>query len=204
MSPTESVTHWIAQLQAGDEEAAQKLWEQYFQRLVALARCKLHGARRGAADEEDVALSALDSFYRGLGRGRFPRVRDRDNLWRLLVVITARKALNLKRQERARKRGGGAVAGESGLRLPDEETRTEAGIEHVVSREPTPEFAAQVAEEYQRLLDRLARSDLETVARWKMEGFTNDEIAAKLGCVPRTIERKLRVIRSLWEQETDR
>jgi hypothetical protein len=34
-----------------------------------------------------------------------------------------------------------------------------------------------------------------------MEGYTTEEIAAKLGYVPRTIERKLRLIRNLWENE---
>jgi len=39
------------------------------------------------------------------------------------------------------------------------------------------------------------------VALAKMEGYTNDEIAAQLECAPRTVERKLRLIRSLREAE---
>src|SRR5262245_17412849 len=112
MPPDESVTHWLNRLQAGDSAAAQKLWERYYQRLVSLARGKLQGTPRRAADEEDVVLSAFNSFFRGAAHGRFPRLDDRDNLWRLLVVITARKALNLARLERRRKRGGGAVLDE--------------------------------------------------------------------------------------------
>ena len=84
-----SVSHWIVQLKAGNQAAAQELWEDYFQRLVRLARRRLRGRSRRAADEEDVALSAFDSFCRGAEQGRFPRLTDRDNLWRLLVVITA-------------------------------------------------------------------------------------------------------------------
>ena len=67
---------------------------------------------RVAADEEDVALSAFDSFCRGAQRGRFPQLDDRDNLWRLLVVITSRKAVDLAQHEgppevrRRRARGG--------------------------------------------------------------------------------------------------
>jgi DNA-binding CsgD family transcriptional regulator len=34
-----------------------------------------------------------------------------------------------------------------------------------------------------------------------MEGYTTEEIAAKLGYVPRTIERKLRLIRAIWTRE---
>src|SRR5438874_1974030 len=62
MSPGTSVTDWLGRLRAGDRDAAQRLWERYFDQLVRLARGRLRGARRRAADEEDVALSALDSF----------------------------------------------------------------------------------------------------------------------------------------------
>src|SRR5205085_443432 len=78
MSSDGSVSHWIRQLQAGDHAAAQKLWEGYFHRLVGLARAKMRGVSRRAADEEDVALSAFDSFCRGAEQGRFPKLQDRD------------------------------------------------------------------------------------------------------------------------------
>jgi DNA-directed RNA polymerase specialized sigma24 family protein len=200
MSSAGSITHWIGKLKAGDHAAAQQLWERYFQRLVGLARKKLRGARRRAADEEDVALSAFDSFCRGAEQGRFPQLDDRHNLWRLLVVITARKALDLMQHERRQKRGGGAVRGESALLTPAGSSTSEAGIEQVLGREPTAAFAAQVAEECRRLLDRLSDPELRSVALWKMEGYTNAEIAAKLGCVTGTVERKLRVIRSIWDR----
>src|SRR5262249_10917971 len=82
-----SVTYWLQQLQAGDQTAAQELWNRYFGRLVSLARSKLRGASRRAADEEDVALSAFESFCRGAEQGRFPKLLDRENLWCLLAVI---------------------------------------------------------------------------------------------------------------------
>jgi hypothetical protein len=72
MQSEEPITAWVHQLQAGDAVAAQKLWEGYFGRLVRLARGKLQGTPRRAADEEDVALSAFDSFCRGLSRAAFP------------------------------------------------------------------------------------------------------------------------------------
>ena len=95
-------------LKAGDHAAAQVLWERYFDHLVRLARRRLAISRRtGAdADEEDAALSAFDSFCAGLAGGRFPRLEDRDDLWGLLVVITARKASAQADRRRAFKRGG--------------------------------------------------------------------------------------------------
>src|SRR5438067_4890181 len=155
MPSGESVSHWIGQLQAGDHAAAQKLWERYFQRLVGLARAKLQDLPRRAADEEDVALSAFASFCRGVEGGRFPQLLDRHDLWRLLVTITARKALRLARDQRCQKRGGGTVLDEAALGDRDNAAAEEAGIDQILGREPTPEFAAQVAEDCRLLLERL-------------------------------------------------
>src|SRR4051812_38496320 len=95
-----SVTLWLGALRAGDLDAAQPLWERYFARLVRLARARLHATPRADADEEDAALSAFDSFCDGAARGRLPRLADRDELWRLLVVLTARKAAAQARRRR--------------------------------------------------------------------------------------------------------
>jgi RNA polymerase sigma factor (sigma-70 family) len=189
MSSEGSVTRLIDLLQAGDAVAAQALWDRYFRLLVDLARRKLLRARPQGADEEDVALSAFASFCRRLKRGRFPALNDRDNLWKLLVVLTARKASHLVRDERRIKRGGGQMAG------ADHE------LEQVASEEPSPEFAAELAENCQRLLDLLGDAELRTIALSKMEGYTAEEIAGQLNCAPRTVERKLRRIRGLWEKE---
>jgi DNA-directed RNA polymerase specialized sigma24 family protein len=194
------VSDWLGRIKAGDEGAVQLLWERYFAQLVRLARDRLRGARRRAADEEDVALSAMGSFCRGAAAGRFPDLHDRAGLWALLVTITARKAGKLARDERRQKRGGGAVRGESAL-VPPGGSGEEAGWAAVLGREPSPAFACQVAEECGRLLDRLGDPQLRQVALWKLEGFTNAEIAGRLGCVETTVERKLRVIRSLWQEK---
>lgn len=200
MASSGSVTFWVGQLKDGDAAAAQKLWERYFHRLVGLARTKIHGAPRRMADEEDVALSAFDSFCRGAENGRFPRLTDRDDLWRLLVVITVRKALDHVIYERRQKRGGGAVLGESALLNWATSEDGVHGMEQVLGSEPTPVLAAQLAEEFSRLLDCLQDAQLRLIALWKMEGQTVDDIAQRLGCVPRTVERKLRLIRSLWAE----
>jgi DNA-directed RNA polymerase specialized sigma24 family protein len=199
MASDGSVTHWISLLKAGEHAAAQPLWEAYCRRLAGLARSKLRTAPRRAADEEDVALSAFDSFCRGAEQGRFPLLRDRNDLWHLLVVLTGRKALQLLRHECREKRGGGKVLPEADLETADDPG--EGALARVLGPEPTPEFAAQVAEELERLLGRLGDPALRSIALWKMEGYTHDEIAAKLGCVARTVERRLRVIRVLWGQE---
>src|SRR5262245_32060056 len=168
MSSEGSVTRWVTALKGGDKAAAQPLWERYYCQLVALARQKLQSARRREADEEDVVQNAFHSFFQGLARGRFPQLHDRDNLWRLLVVITARKALDQIAYQRRKRRGGGTASDET--RISSGATASdEAVLEQVVGEEPTPEFAAQVAEEYQRLLDSLSDDALRRVAVLKME-----------------------------------
>jgi DNA-directed RNA polymerase specialized sigma24 family protein len=195
-----SVTHWIRRLEAGEEGASQKLWEVYFRKLVELVHRRLRGVPRSAADEEDVALSTFDSFFRRAREGRFPRLADRNDLWQLLVLIAGRKAPDLARHERRERRGGGKVLHASAL--PGGE-----GSEHcalfadLIGREPEPVLVAQVVEEYARLLDRLGDDKLRAVAVWKLEGYTNAEIAVQLRRAPATVERKLRLIRDAWAKE---
>lgn len=195
-----SITRWIGELKAGDRAAVQPLWERYFDRLVRLARARLRASRRpaGIADEEDAALSAFDSFCHGVERGRFPDLGGRDDLWRLLVVITARKVLAHARSEARQKRGGGLVVAASDYGDGVAEADL---LDRVVGREPSPEFAAMVAEQYRRLLDALGDESLRQVAVARMEGFGNEEIARQLGCAKRTVARRLDLIRKTWRAE---
>jgi DNA-directed RNA polymerase specialized sigma24 family protein len=193
VDPEGSVTRWISQLKHGAPAAAEALWRAYFHRLVALARDRLRGTARRAADEEDVALAAFDSFYRRAERGQFPKLEGRDDLWKLLFVLTVRKAVDLARRE-ARQPGRGARGRSSG-------EQAELDLELLLGTEPTPEFAALVADKCRRLLERLGDEALRAVAVWKMEGQTNAAIAARLGCVESTVERKLQRIRDLWTRE---
>ena len=196
-----SVTHWLRLLQAGDHSAARPLWERYFQLLVARARASLRGAPCRAADEEDVALGAFDSFCRDAEKGRFPNLDDRHDLWRLLVLLTAGKVARLVRGEFRQKRGGGRVRSEADL-VGAGAAKGASMLEQVVGQEPTPEFAAHLAEECQQLLDKLGSDELRSIAVWKMEGYTVDEVAGKLGRSSRTVARKLQLIRGLWREES--
>ena len=190
-----SVTRWIELLKAGEGEAVQAVWERFFARVVHLARARL---RATGVDEEAVAASAFNSFCAAAMKGRFPRLDDRHDLWQLLLVLTARKAADLVNRERRLKRGGGGARGESALDGTPEDPEAGRGLEEVVGREPTPQFAAEVAEQCQLLLGALGDDALRAVAVWKMEGHSNPEIAAKLGCSLSSVERKLRLVRRIW------
>jgi DNA-directed RNA polymerase specialized sigma24 family protein len=194
MSADGSVTRWLDQLQLGDAAAVQQLWQRYFGRLVGLARRKLADSPRRVADEEDVALSAFDSFCRNAQQGRFPDLADRDGLWRLLVVLTARKAGHLRRDQARLKRGGAAQVEAGG---DDRDL-----LRDVLSREPDPAFAALAADQHRHLMSVMS-DDLRQVALLRMQGENVEEIAARLGYASRSIKRKLQLIRGLWERELD-
>jgi hypothetical protein len=165
--------------------------------MVQLARRKLHNSPRQAADEEDVALSAFDSFCRHAEQGHYPDLHDRNSLWRLLAIITARKVLHLQRDASRKKRGGNRRAWPCIGNLKIVDART------VLSREPDPEFAALMAEQCTCLLNGLKDYKLQHIALWRMEGYTVDEIAQKLKVVPRSVKRKLVVIRGIWQKHIE-
>ena len=188
----DAVSVWLGLLQAGDDNAVRPLWEQYFQRLVGLARTRLCHAPRRAADEEDVALSAFDSFCRNAKQGRFPDLTDREGLWCLLAAFTIRKATHHIRDADRLKRGGEAVVeGGSSVLL------------EVFGREPDPALAAEMAEECERLLAALGDDELKKLAILRMDGGTVDELAAAMNCAPRSVKRKLQLIRSIWKREAN-
>src|SRR3954470_7661301 len=115
MSAEESVTCWLRQLEARDQEAARLLWQRYYRELVELARARLGQTPRRTADEEDIALSVLRGLYEGAARGQFVAVVNRQALWQLLATITIRKVIDHQRRLKKQKRGGGRVRGESVL-----------------------------------------------------------------------------------------
>lgn len=200
MDDDDPITVWIGKLAGGDTHAAHLLWQRYFERLVGYARRKLDGRPRRVADEEDVALSAMHSFCRGLQAGQFHDLDDRQDLWRLLVTITARKAYGQMRSERTAKRGGGATRGESIFAgRGNNDGSLAVGWGHICGPEPTPDLAVMVAENCNRLLECLPDESLRQIARWKLEGLDHEEMAERLGCVTRTITRKLERIREIWE-----
>lgn len=190
-----SVSIWIEEVRNGDEAAAQKLWERYFGELVQFCRRKLAGGRILVDDEEDVVLSAFDSFYRGAQQGKFPDLKDRTNLWKLLVVIAVRKANRVIQHENTLKRGGGRTVDENAL-------GDNCRIEDIICHELTPDLAVQVAEEYERLILSLQDETQRSVAQLKLEGYSNLEIARQLGRSERTVERKLWAIRTMWSKES--
>lgn len=202
----DAVTRWIESLEGGDEDAAARLWEYCFPRMLRYASRRLPENLRRAMDEEDVAISAFRSFCMATARGAFTELNGRDELWRLLLCITARKARARIRHETRKKRGGGKVAGESilikGQFIKGSDDGGGGEMAQVAGNSPSPEMLAQFTDDCQRLLDLLGDDTLKAIALLRVEGYTVDEIAQRVGCAKRSVERRLTLIRKIWSHDS--
>jgi DNA-directed RNA polymerase specialized sigma24 family protein len=206
-----SITRWLRGLKAGRPEAVDAIWRRYYDRVLALARRRLRqGPHQAVEDSEDVALSALHGLADAAARGRFDRLDDRSDLWQLLAAITVKKALYRRRWYNRWKRWGRPAAGGPATAPggPRRETdRDKAGLlARAVSKEPAPELAVIFREQLGHLLDALPDPTLRQIAEWRLQGASNAEVAQRLGRAVRTAERKVELIRLVWEKisEDDR
>lgn len=184
----------LDQLRNGDSLAAERLWNQFFTRLVNLAEKQLAGNRIAIADQEDVAISALKSFCLGVQNGQFLDLSDRQSLWNLLAAIAKNKTLHLIRDQSRLKRGGNM----NRIRTHPEGDGDDILVRELVSQEPTPQMAVEFAEECARLLSQLSKPELVEIATEKLRGCSNDELAKRMNKSERTIQRKLQLIRKIW------
>ena len=191
------VTVWMKELAHDSPEAIEHIWNEYYSKLVIFAKRRMDVLPKRDVDEEDVALSAIHSLYRGVQEGRFPQFNNRDDLWKLLLTIASRKIKKRIRHQVAQKRGGGMVRGESVFGSVSQA----GGLDQAVVVEPSPEFAGQVISSCDELLEELQDPVLRDIALLKLEGYTNEEVADKLNCATRSVERKLKRIRSIWKEE---
>ncbi len=198
-----SVTRLIQLLRTGDREerdlAARLIWERYFRDLLELARNNLTRRIRRREDEEDVLQSMYKSFCLRQQRGEFD-LAGRDALWKLLVTITLRKARNAANKQAMDKRD---VARERTLADADRTRSPHWALEQMDAAGPSPAEAAVLNEALERRLDMLADPELRQTALLRLEGYTNREIADRLDCTERSVERKLMRIRSLWTSYDD-
>lgn len=195
MSKSTNVSHWIDLVKAGDSAAANQIWRLYFDRLVRAVRGRLVGQNRAVSDEEDIVLSVFDSFYNAAENGNFPDLADRDDLWRLLLRMSARKVID-KRRHDARQRRGGKVM----LHSLDQAAEDGSIIE-AIGDEPSPEMVLMMQESVEQFFSHLGVGQLRDLAGAKLEGYSNAELARRFGCSERTIERRLHLIREKCQQE---
>ena len=195
MPDESSVTQWISRLRGGDSVAGKKLWDGLFQRLLGAIKGAVGGDPARIPDYEEAAASALKTFLMGFPDGKYQDVKDRDMLWKLLVRIGTHKVIDLIRREGRQKRGGEAK------RVADDGGGPGSELERIQTGMATPEFDAIMSETIDELFDRLNDPALQQLAIWKLEGYTNEEIAENQQRSVRTVERKLKMIRSKWSSD---
>lgn len=192
-----TLEHWLAALRAGESRATRRLWELYFEKMVRLARRKLDRTHRLARDEEDIALSAFKSFCLGLQGGKFSRKTDSLELWPILMTLTLNKAIDhIRHTNRQKRKSPQATQPPDSIQI----------LEQVAGNQPLPELEVAARESFQWLLDQLGNCDdptLQELAVWRIHGASIAEIAAAQGCTERTIQRKLKTIRAIWDRASD-
>ena len=189
--PAGSITRLIPRLHDGDAHAIDQLWQRYVGRVEGVVRPVVRGLAPGAGDEEDVAQSAFRAFFDAAANNEAVHLESRDELWRLLVTISRRKATDRVRHELRDRRGG-------------EARRRHEGLENLTAETASPSEITELQDLFDHLMLALnAAGDdrLKTIAVLRLEGLTTQEIAAQLDCTVRTIQRKLHILERLWTSE---
>ncbi len=198
----DEITRWMTEAQGGDDAAAQKLWEAYSEKLLRYAKKKLACMPRRAVDEEDVIVSAMNSYFAAAKTGQLAP-ENRNELWKLLTTITVRKANAQIRRHYAQKRGGGVVRGESVFLDRMATDQEHYGINQVIDDRNLDVMSGQLIQMCEEKLTMLNDDSLREVAILRLEGYSNDEMAEQLHCSRATIKRKLARIREKWSDNRD-
>jgi RNA polymerase sigma-70 factor (ECF subfamily) len=189
MSQDGSFDELMARLRGGDEEAARRVFGQFAQRLIALARSRLGSRLRQKVDPEDVLQSVYKSFFTRHAQGQLAPA-NWDNLWTLLTVLTLRKCSRwVERFHTGRRHLDAEVAGATGS----------SDSWQAVARDPTPEEAAMLTETVERLLESLEGRERQMVAL-ALQGASVAEIAGEVGRTRRTVQRLLARVKDRLER----
>lgn len=200
--PTGSISQLLANSGQLDEKSAQLLWDRFFDRLCRFASKRINERHRRHLDPEDVAGSAMYALMDGLNHDRFTSPQNRDQLWQLLALIASRKSINKAKFLDREKRGGKITRGDS--------VDSENGINNLAEYIDLSEDPARLVEfemTCRELLAALPDDNFREISMLRLAGYSNREIAQKLNCSARTIDRKLLLVRQAWIQlgldETD-
>ena len=187
MSTSDRWQEWIHGLRNGDAAAIDEFWRSYGADLVRLAERNLTQRLRRRLDPEDVVQSAFRTFLRRAERGQF-ELADDDRLWQLLCAITLNKARQQARRHLRQKR---SLQTETYL-----DGEQQASKSTPASAEPTPDEAAILVDLVEELLAESRDTDEREIVTYRLQDFTNEEIAQKVNCSERTVRRIVQRLRT--------
>ncbi|QJW95382.1 RNA polymerase sigma factor [Frigoriglobus tundricola] len=189
---TENAT---AEAAAKAEAAASEVFHRFATRLTAVAATKLTDPIRLRVGPEDIVQSVFRSFFRRFADGQF-KAGGWEALWAILVVIAVRKCWKRSAGHRADRR-------DVGREVSDPDSSGSPPGWGAVSREPTPEEAAELADLVDYLTARLSVKD-QQIFKMRLEEFSPTEIAAAVGLPQATVFRRLASLRdkvkAMWEE----
>lgn len=188
-----SVSGWIAKMRQGDPAAIGQLVARYFQKIAQFAEGKLRRGIRVIDDGEDIAISVLHTITRNSAKGKFPDLQDRDDLWFLMIVIAQHAVIDKKRTELRRERNAAPVH-----TMTDLLELYNVDLEEFLGNDNSSAKLLEIIDCWDELLKKLPDDRNREVAKLKMQGYSNREIADVLGMVPRTVDRKIRLIAQRW------
>jgi RNA polymerase sigma-70 factor (ECF subfamily) len=191
-TPDPEVEQLLARVQQGDQAAAAAVFDLYQRRLLGLARSHLDTRLRRKIDPEDVVQSVFRSYFQRHQAGLF-EVRDWDQLWSLLALITVRKCTNARIFFTRRKRSAALEVSAEG-----DAAETRSAWE-ALAREPTPQEAAVLTDLVERLLGGLPERE-RRIVQLSLEGHDAWTIAGVIGRAERTVRRTLDHFRQRLEQ----
>ncbi len=179
----------LSLLRAGDEKAAQQVFDAYVDSLLHLARRRLSRRLARRVDPEDIVQSVFRTFFRRVKAGKL-LLEEQNDLGRLLTRITVRKALRQVARHTAAKRD---CTAEGDPRAPLDLMELPAG-------EPSPEVVVAFLDQLEHFLEALRPQDRQ-ILTMRLEGYGTLEIARELGTSDRHVRRVLERIRAVIEQE---
>jgi RNA polymerase sigma factor (sigma-70 family) len=192
MSEDSSFDALLARLRAGDQDAATTIFNRYVRRLVGLARSRLDALTLAKVDPEEVANSALKSFFRGYAGGKFD-LEGWDSLWEVLLIITLRKCGRRIEYFRAQRRDVHKEVHPAAT--PEDSTASWEAI----AREPTPEEAAMLNETVDQVLQSLHERE-RPILVLALQGYSLPEISERIHRTERTVYRVLKRIKEKLEE----
>lgn len=190
-----SVTMLLKQLHQGNPDVLQDIFKIYFVRLSALGRRLLPDKFQRVSDGEDLAAEVLAAFFESAATGRLPELKSRHDVWRMLARRLQQRAGNELRRRTTQQENSGNVRGESVF-------HEQFGNPNAAGFSQISDHRIQALHEmHEELLERLKDPLLQQVARWLLEGYTIDEIAAQSERSRATVYRKLDLIREYWNAD---
>ena len=186
MTDESSFDELLEKLRDGEQDAARNIFDEYARRLIGLAHRHLNSSVRRKIDPEDVVQSVLKSFFVRIGKGQF-ELKNRGNLWSLLVVMTLRKCghkvrdLHRQRQD-IRKEAASLQAAE------------DSACWQALAPGPTPSEAAMLAETVEHVFGELKDREREIV-ELHLQGLEIADIQTQVRRSEYTVREVLRRVR---------